>query len=113
MRQIIPMTARLVLPERFIRKNAGTPMSAAAPKQTSCRFVSPKNTLDFTRVRSRGMEIYAAMKTSFPGQWAFSTLRARPPVLNRVNTKRTVYPTTPQREATTSEVNEMDCISTA
>ena len=112
-RQIIPMTARLVLPERFIRKNAGTPMSAAAPKQASCRFVSPKNTLDFTRVRSRGIEIYAAMKTSFPGQWAFSTLRARPPVLNRVNTKRTVYPTTPQREATISEVNEMDCISTA
>ena len=113
MRTIIPMTARLVLPERFIRKNAGTPMSAAAPKQTSCRFVSPKNTLDFTRVRSRGMEIYAAMKTSFPGQWAFSTLRARPPVLNRVNTRRTVYPTTPQREPTISEVNEMDCISTA
>lgn len=112
-RQIIPMTARLVLPERFIRKNAGTPMSAAAPKQTSCRFVSPKNTLDFTRVRSRGTEIYAAIKTSFPGQWAFSTLRARPPVLNRVNTKSTVYPTTPQREPTISEVNEMDCISTA
>ena len=112
-RQIIPMTARLVLPERFIRKNAGTPVSAAAPKQTSCRFVSPKNTLVFTRVRSRGMEIYAAMMTSFPGQWAFSTLRARPPVLNRVNTSRTVYPTTPQREPTISEVNEMDCISTA
>ncbi len=60
MRKIMPMTARLVLPERFIRKNAGTPMSAAAPKHTSCRFVRPKKTLVFTRVRSRGMEIYAA-----------------------------------------------------
>ena len=107
------MTARLVLPVLLMRKKAGTPMSAAAPKQTSCRFVRPKNALVFTRVRSRGMEIYAAMETSFPGQWAFSTLRARLPVLNRVNTSRTVYPTTPQREATISEVNETDWISTA
>ena len=110
---IMPMTARLVLPERRIRKNAGTPMSAAAPKHTSCRFVRPKKTLVFTRVRSRGMEIYAAIKTSFPGQWAFSTLRARPPVLNRVKHSSTVYPTTPHKEPTISEVNEMDCISTA
>ena len=63
----MPRTARLVLPERFIRKNAGMPMSAAAPKQTSCRLVSPKNTLVFIRVRSRGMEIYAAIKASFSG----------------------------------------------
>ena len=107
------MTARLVLPVPRIRKNAGMPMSAAAPKQTSCRFVRPKNALVFTRVRSRGMEIYAAIKHSFPGQWAFRTLRARLPVLNRVNTRRTVYPTTPQREATMSEVNETVWISTA
>lgn len=58
----MPITARLVLPERFIRKNAGTPMADAAPKQTSCRFVSPKNTLVFTLVKSRGTEIYAAIK---------------------------------------------------
>lgn len=56
----MPMTARLVFPVRFRRKNAGRPMSAAAPKHTSCRFVSPKNTLVLTRVRSRGTEIYAA-----------------------------------------------------
>lgn len=103
----MPITARLVLPERFIRKNAGTPMAAAAPKQTSCRFVSPKNTLVFTLVKSRGTEIYAAIKTSFPGgkgraagifagngsypgQWAFKTLRARLPVLNRVKHRSTV-----------------------
>ena len=87
---IMPITARLVFPVRFNRKNAGRPINAAAPKHTSWRFVSPKNTLVLTRVRSRGMEIYAAIETSFPGQWAFSTLRARPPVLNRVNTSRTV-----------------------
>ena len=57
---IIPIAARLKFPALLSRKKDGTPMSAPAPKQTSCRFVRPKNTLVFTRVRSRGTEIYEA-----------------------------------------------------
>jgi len=54
---IIHIAARLKLPMLLIAKKDGTPTSAAAPKQMSCRFVRPKNTLVFTRVRSRGTEI--------------------------------------------------------
>ena len=38
-------------------KNSGTPTTAAAPKQTSCRAVKLKATLDFTLLKSRGTEI--------------------------------------------------------
>lgn len=41
------------------RKKSGTPMSAAAPKHTSCRLVSPNITFDFTFVRSFGTVTYA------------------------------------------------------
>lgn len=112
-RMIMPITARLVLPVLFKRKNAGRPIAAAAPKHTSCRLVSPKKTLVFTLVRSRGTEIYAAMRTSFQTQWALRTDFERLPVLKSVNTRSTVYPTTPHREPTTSDVNEIDCIRTA
>ena len=38
-------------------KNSGTPTTAAAPKQISCRAVRLKATLDFTLLKSRGTEI--------------------------------------------------------
>lgn len=60
---IMHNAARLTLPEDLSKKKSGTPMSAAAPKQMSCRFVKLKNTLDFTLVRSRGTGIYAAKQT--------------------------------------------------
>ena len=61
------MAARLMLPvDRLIRKNTGTPMAAAAPKQSSCLFVRLKKIFDLTRERSRGTGIYAAkLLTSF------------------------------------------------
>ena len=45
----------------FIKKNDGTPMSAARPKQISCLLVRLRNTFVLTRVRSRGTGIYDAM----------------------------------------------------
>ena len=36
---IMPNAARLTLPKDLSKKKNGTPISAAAPKQTSCRFV--------------------------------------------------------------------------
>ena len=57
--RITPMEARLMFPVFRIKKKDGTPMSAATEKQMSCLFVRLKNTFDFTRVRSRGTEIYA------------------------------------------------------
>ena len=50
-------------PESRRTKNSGTPMRAAVPKQTSCRLVRLNATFDFTFVRSRGTEIYAANQT--------------------------------------------------
>lgn len=44
----------------FNRKNAGTPMDAAQPKQISCLLVRLKKTLLFTFVRSLGTAIYDA-----------------------------------------------------
>lgn len=41
------------------KKKSGTPISTAAPKQMSCRLVSPNSTLDFTFVRSFGTVTYA------------------------------------------------------
>ena len=61
---IMPNAARLTLPQDLSRKKNGTPMSAAIPKQISCRFVRLKNTFDFTLVRSRGTGIYAANYTT-------------------------------------------------
>ena len=49
-------------PESRRTKNSGTPMRAAVPKQSSCRFVRLNATLDLTLVKSRGTEIYAANK---------------------------------------------------
>ena len=49
-------------PESRSTKNSGTPISAAVPKQSSCRFVRLNATLDLTLVKSRGTEIYAANK---------------------------------------------------
>ena len=41
------------------KKKSGPPISTAAPKHTSCRFVSPNITFDFTFVRSFGTVTYA------------------------------------------------------
>lgn len=57
---IMDSAARLTFPVALTRKKIGTPMSAAAPKQSNCRFVRLKNTFVFTLVRSRGTGIYAA-----------------------------------------------------
>ena len=55
---IMVMADRLTLPLAFFtRKNSGTPISAAAPKHKSCRFVRLKMILDLTRERSRGTGI--------------------------------------------------------
>ena len=66
MMMIIAIAARLMFPSFLSKKKDGTPISAAAPKQISCRFVRLNNTFDLTRVRSRGTEIYAAKWSSFP-----------------------------------------------
>ena len=60
MMTIIPIAAVLVEAICFIKKNDGTPMSAATLKQISCLFVRLNITLLFTFVRSRGTEIYDA-----------------------------------------------------
>ena len=57
---IITMAAGLVPMLPLSKKKSGTPMSAPLPKQMSCRFVRLKATFDFTLVKSRGTEIYAA-----------------------------------------------------
>lgn len=51
---IIPMTAVLTFTTVLSKKNDGTPMSAAIPKQISCLFVRLNITLLFTFVRSLG-----------------------------------------------------------
>ena len=66
MMMIMLMAARLVEPTLLIKKNDGTPMSAASPKQMSCLFVRFKNTLVLTRVRSLGTGIYAAIVDLLP-----------------------------------------------
>lgn len=57
MTAIIPSAARLVFPVLRIRKNVGTPMTAAREKQMSCRFVRLNTILLFTFERSRGTEM--------------------------------------------------------
>ena len=59
---IMPRVAAELPPESRSKKKSGTPISAAVPKQMSCRFVRLKATFDFTLVKSRGTEIYAANK---------------------------------------------------
>ena len=62
MRTIMVMTARLTLPvDLLIRKNVGTPISAAAPKHRSCRFVRLKMIFDLTRDKSLGTGTNAAI----------------------------------------------------
>ena len=61
MMMIMLMAARLVLPMLLMKKKDGTPMSAAIPKQISCRLVRLKRIFDLTLVRSRGTGIYDAM----------------------------------------------------
>lgn len=56
---IMPSTAKLTFPLAFNRKNTGTPIRAADPKQSNCRFVKLNKIFDFTRVKSRGTGIYA------------------------------------------------------
>ena len=63
---IMVNAARLTFPVPLTRKKIGTPMSAAEPKQISCRFVRLKNTFVFTLVRSRGTGIYAATENLLP-----------------------------------------------
>ena len=59
MTTIMQTVAVLELTELRSKKKSGTPMSAAAPKQPSCRLVSPNITFDFTFVRSFGTVTYA------------------------------------------------------
>lgn len=61
MTTIMQTVAVLELTELRSKKKSGTPMSAAAPKHTSCRLVSPNNTFDFTFVRSFGTVTYAKL----------------------------------------------------
>ena len=56
---IMQRVAALELIALLSKKKSGTPMSAAAPKQMSCRLVKPNMTLDFTFVRSLGIVTYA------------------------------------------------------
>ncbi len=55
------MTAVLIGAICFIRKNDGTPMSAATEKQIIWRFVRLNASFDFTFVRSLGTETYDAI----------------------------------------------------
>ncbi len=62
MRNIMLMAARLIFPvDRLIRKNVGTPISAAAPKHRSCRFVRLKMIFDLTLDKSLGTGTNAAI----------------------------------------------------
>ena len=61
MTSIMHMAATLLPAGPRSKKKSGTPMSAAAPKQTSCRLVSPNITFDFTFVRSFGTVTYAKL----------------------------------------------------
>ena len=58
MTAIIKRTADELPINPLARKNVGTPIIAAEPKQTSCRFVNPDATFVFTLVKSRGTGTY-------------------------------------------------------
>ena len=55
MTAIIAIDARLVPVLSLSRKKSGTPIIAAAPKQITCRLVSPNRTLLCTLLRSFGI----------------------------------------------------------
>ena len=63
MTTIMQTVAVLELTVLRSRKKSGTPMSAAVPKHTSCRLVSPNSTLLFTFVRSFGTVTYAKLSS--------------------------------------------------
>lgn len=63
MTTIMQRVAALELMALLSKKKSGTPMSAAAPKQMSCRLVRPNMTLDFTFVRSLGIVTYANLSS--------------------------------------------------
>lgn len=54
MTTIITIAAAVVPMLPLSKKKSGTPMSAASPKQISCRFVKLKSTLDLIFVKSFG-----------------------------------------------------------
>ena len=54
MMRIITIAAAVVPALSLSKKKSGTPMSAASPKHTSCRFVKLKSTLDLIFVKSFG-----------------------------------------------------------
>ena len=54
MTTIITIAAAVVPMPPLNKKKSGTPMSAASPKQISCRFVKLKSTLDLIFVKSFG-----------------------------------------------------------
>jgi len=54
MTTIITIAAAVVPMPPLSKKKSGTPMSAASPKQISCRFVKLKSTLDLIFVKSFG-----------------------------------------------------------
>ena len=54
MTRIMHSAAEVVPMLPLLKKKSGTPMSAASPKQISCRFVKLKSTLDLIFVKSFG-----------------------------------------------------------
>ena len=59
MTSTIKSDAALVPIASFVKKNSGTPMSTAAPKHTSCRFVRLNTTFVLIFDRSFGTGTYA------------------------------------------------------
>lgn len=101
------------MPLFFNRKNVGTPMSAAAPKQRSCRLVRFIKTFVLTLDKSRGTEIYDAIFYHLLHQCAPRIAFARLPVLKSVKHSNTVYPAIPQMVETMSSVAAIVCTNTA
>jgi len=56
MTRIIRNAAALVGTIPRSKKKSGKPIAAAAPKHTVCRLVSPIMNLDFTTVKSLGID---------------------------------------------------------
>ena len=52
--RIITIAAAVVPALSLSKKNSGTPISAATPKQISCRLVKLKSTLDLILFKSFG-----------------------------------------------------------
>ena len=64
MTRIMHSAAEVVPMLLLLKKKSGTPTSAADPKHTSCRFVSPNSILLLIFVRSFGTVTYAIELTS-------------------------------------------------